>query len=98
LNDPDEILFDRLRGSEDIPPFTPQQVVLRYKLAVIRRQVQRRVQLVISGVALVGALLAFLFLNMNGEIGPGFLDPTRVRAATPFPTLIGTPYPAIPNR
>jgi hypothetical protein len=98
MNDLDDILLDRLRVKEESPPFTPQMVRLRYDLALIRRQARRRAQLVISGVALVGALLAFLFLNINGEIGPGFFDPTLVRAATPFPTLISTPYPPAPAR
>ena len=69
------------------PPFTPGQVILRYR----RVRARDKMRMVITGLALMGALLAFLFLNFNEGFGPGLLDPVRVRAATPYPTLTVTP-------
>ena len=95
MSDSDEYLFNHLRTEATAPPFTPRQVAVRYRRAESQRRHRRRVRLAISGIALAGALLGFLFLNLNGELGPGFLDPTLVRAATPFPTLLHTPEPVL---
>lgn len=97
MDDREDLFYAPLRQGNLAPPFSPKQVISRYH-ASLRRQARRRTQLVISGIALTAALLAFLFLNLNGGIGPGFFDPTRVWAGTPIPTLLSTPFvtPSLP--
>lgn len=77
--------LNRLSTTLPAPPFTPHDVSQRLFRTLIHRR-RRRERAVISGIALCIALFAFLFANLGGTGGPGFFDPTRVRAATPFPT------------